>query len=160
MKPYLVAIGIALLPTSAIAVTSSADVVTGFIAAYNQHSVSAMVQYVADDVRWMHISGTKVEVETADKAQFGAAMTDYFETLNNPQASILQMITSGHYVSTVERIAWSADGEQLSQCSIGNFRVQDGKIAEFWYLPAHSCDEQVDVTEVHTVNPEPDETHQ
>ncbi|QYJ85818.1 nuclear transport factor 2 family protein [Shewanella mesophila] len=157
MKPYLVAIGIALLPTSVIAAESSAEVVTGFITAYNQHSVSAMVQYVADDVRWMHISGTKVEVETSDKAQFGAAMTDYFETLNNPQASILQMITSGHYVSTVERIAWSADGEQLSQCSIGNFRIQDGKIAEFWYLPAHACDEPVDIDT--TATPEPDETH-
>ena len=158
MKPYLVAIGIALLPTSAIAADSASEVVTRFITAYNQHSVSAMVQYVADDVRWMHISGTKVEVETSDKAQFGAAMTDYFETLNNPQASILQMITSGHYVSTVERIAWSTDGELLSQCSIGNFRVQDGKIAEFWYLPAHACDELADVDTA--VTPEPDETHQ
>lgn len=160
MKPYLVAIGIALLPIPTIAATSATDVVKGLISAYNQHNVGAMMQYVADDVRWMHISGTKIEVETSDKAQFGAAMTDYFETLDNPQASILQMITSAHYVSTVERVAWIADGEQLSQCSIGNFRVQDGKIVEFWYLPAHACDEVGDIS--HTV-PEvsvPDETQQ
>ncbi len=142
MKPFIIATGIALfsLSTQASADTSSSNVVKQFIAAYNQHSVEAMLQYVADDVQWMHITGNKVEVETASSDQFGAAMTDYFETLNHPKATILQLISSSHYVSTVERVEWSTDGEQLSQCSIGNFRVENGKIAEFWYLPAHSCD--------------------
>ncbi|MCG9697781.1 nuclear transport factor 2 family protein [Shewanella sp. Isolate11] len=141
MKPLIVATGIALFSLSAHADTASSTLVKQFIDAYNQHSVETMVQYVADDVRWMHITGTKVEVETSSKEQFGAAMSDYFETLNNPKATIVELITSAHYVSTVERVEWSTDGEQLSQCSIGNFRVENGKIAEFWYLPAHTCDE-------------------
>ncbi|MCG9754422.1 nuclear transport factor 2 family protein [Shewanella insulae] len=147
MKPYLLAASIALLPISAFADPSATQVVKGFIDAYNQHSVEQMLTHVSDDVRWMHISGSKIEVETSDKAQFGAAMTDYFETLTGAQATILEQIVSSHYVSTVERVTWENDGEQLSQCSIGNFRVQDGKIAEFWYLPAHACDEQFEVTE-------------
>lgn len=141
MKPLLLAASIALLPMSAIATTQSTEVVKSFIDAYNQHSVEQMMQYVTDEVRWMHITGNQVDIETANKDQFGAAMTDYFETLNHPKATILQIIDSSHYVSTVERVSWTHEGEELSQCSIGNFRVQEGKIAEFWYLPAHACDD-------------------
>ncbi|MFV7770187.1 nuclear transport factor 2 family protein [Shewanella marisflavi] len=156
MKPFLLAASIALLPLSASADPSTTQVVKGFIDAYNQHSVEQMLNHVTDDVRWMHISGTNIEVETSDKAQFGAAMTDYFETLTGAQATILQLIDSSHFVSTVERVTWENDGELLSQCSIGNFRVQDGKIAEFWYLPAHACDEQLEMTEEALATPELD----
>ncbi len=142
MKPFIIATSIALFSLSAHAGTESSpsNLVKQFIDAYNQNSVEAMVQYVSDDVRWMHITGNKIEVETSSKDQFGAAMTDYFETLNHPKATIIQSISSAHYVSTVERVEWTTDGEQLSQCSIGNFRIENGKIAEFWYLPAHTCD--------------------
>ncbi|MCE9680305.1 nuclear transport factor 2 family protein [Shewanella sp. AS1] len=140
MKPLLLAGAMALFSLSAQAESQSSSVVRQFIADYNQHSVEAMLQNLTEDVRWMHINGDKVEVETSGKAQFGAAMTDYFATLEQPQADIIEMIASDAYVSIVERVKWQADGEHLSQCSIGNFRIQDGKIAEFWYLPAHSCD--------------------
>ncbi len=158
MKPFILATGIALFSLSAQAGTDipSSNIVKQFIDAYNQHSVEAMMQYVSDDVRWMHISGNKLEVETSSKDQFAAAMTDYFETLNNPKATIIELISSSYYVSSIERVEWSTDGEQLSQCSIGNFRIENDKIAEFWYLPAHSCDSvnlQVDDVEVNEVKP-------
>ncbi|GIU20950.1 hypothetical protein TUM4644_11360 [Shewanella colwelliana] len=142
MKPLLLAAGLSVFPLAAVANTpQTTDVVEAFIGAYNQHSVEQMLQHVVDDVRWMHITGTKIEVETAGKAQFGAAMADYFETLGEANATILSMIHSSHFVSTVERVTWLNEGELLSQCSIGNFRIEGGKIAEFWYLPAHACDD-------------------
>ena len=141
MKPYLLAATLSLLPFTAMANQTSTEIVEGFIAAYNSHDVKQMLQYTSDDVRWMHVTGTKVEVETSSQEEFAAAMADYFETLKDANATILQMIDSGNYVSTVERVTWDNDGEQLSQCSIGNFHIKNGKLAEFWYLPAHACDE-------------------
>ncbi|AQS38420.1 hypothetical protein Sps_03284 [Shewanella psychrophila] len=141
MKPYLLAATLSLLPFTAMANQTASEIVEGFIAAYNTHDVKQMVQYTTDDVRWMHVTGTKVEVETSSQEEFAAAMADYFETLKDANATILKMIDSGHYVSTVERVTWDNDGEQLSQCSIGNFHIKNGKLAEFWYLPAHDCDD-------------------
>lgn len=143
MKPYLLAASLSLLPITAMANQTSTEIVESFIAAYNTHDVKQMVQYTTETVRWMHVTGSKVEVETSSQAEFAAAMADYFETLTDANATILKMIDSGNYVSTVERVTWNNDGEQLSQCSIGNFRIKNGKLAEFWYLPAHACDELV-----------------
>ncbi|WP_299795219.1 nuclear transport factor 2 family protein [uncultured Shewanella sp.] len=141
MRPYLLAASLAFLPLTSLAAQTPTEVVESFIQAYNKHDVELMVQHTSESVRWMHISGTKVEVETSDRTEFGAAMTDYFETLKDARATILKIIDSGNYVSTVERVTWDNDGEQLSQCSIGTFRVKGGKLAEFWYFPAHACDE-------------------
>ena len=143
MKPFLLVATLSVLPFTLSAATTptSSEVVQSFIQAYNQHDVGLMVSHTTDDVTWMHITGKKVEVETSSKAEFGAAMTDYFESLKGANATILDMMESGNYVSTVERVTWDNDGEELSQCSIGTFRGVDGKLAEFWYFPAHSCDE-------------------
>ncbi len=143
MNSYLLAATLSFLPFTAMANQTSTQIVEGFIAAYNTHNVEQMMQYTTKDVRWMHVTGTKVEVETSSRAEFAAAMADYFETLTDANATIIKIIDSGNYVSTVEKVTWNNDGEQLSQCSIGNFRIKNGKLAEFWYLPAHACDDVV-----------------
>lgn len=159
MRPYLLAASLSFLSFTSQAAPTPTEVVESFIQAYNKHDVELMVQHTSETVRWMHITGTKVEVETSDQTEFGAAMTDYFETLKEANATILQIIDSGSYVSTVERVTWDNDGEHLSQCSIGTFRVKDGKLAEFWYFPAHVCDAQVEAetiekTDLPVVEPE------
>lgn len=141
MKSYLFAATLSFLPFTAMANQTSTQIVEDFIAAYNSHNVEQMMQYTTKNVRWMHVTGTKVEVETSTQQEFAAAMADYFDTLTDANATILKIIDSGNYVSTVEKVTWNNDGEQLSQCSIGNFRIKNGKLAEFWYLPAHACDE-------------------
>lgn len=141
MKPFLCAAILSVLPFTLSAAPSSSEVVESFIHAYNQHDVGLMVSHTADNVTWMHVTGKKVKVETSNKTEFGAAMTDYFESLKGANATILDIMESGSYVSTVERVTWDNDGEQLSQCSIGTFKVSEGKLAEFWYFPAHACDE-------------------
>ena len=143
MKPFLLVAILSVLPCSLIAAPTSSEVVQSFIQAYNKHDVGLMVSHTTDDVTWMRITGKKVAVQTSTKAEFGAAMTDYFESLKGASATFLNIIGSGSYVSTVERVTWDNDGEELSQCSIGTFRVKAGKIAELWYFPAHACDELI-----------------
>lgn len=159
MRSHLLAASLTFLSFTSQAAPTPTEVVESFIQAYNKHDVELLVQHTSESVRWMHISGSKVEVETSDRTEFGAAMTDYFETLKDANATIIQIIDSGSYVSTVERVTWDNDGEQLSQCSIGTFKVQAGKLAEFWYFPAHACDaslavETVNKTDLPTVDPE------
>ncbi|NRD75864.1 nuclear transport factor 2 family protein [Shewanella sp. VB17] len=141
MKSFLFVAILSVLPYSLIAAPTSSEVVQSFMQAYNKHDVVGMMSHTNEDLTWMHITGKKIVIETSTKAEFGAAMTDYFESLEGVNATIVKMIESGSYVSTVEKVTWDNDGEELSQCSIGTFRVKTGKIAEFWYFPAHACDE-------------------
>ena len=90
--------------------------------------------------------------ETSSKNELGAAMADYFETLADATATLTQVVSSGNYVSTVEQVTWSHDGELNSQCSIGVYELKQGKINGVWYYPAHACD--VAVLESNIVAPE------
>ncbi|WP_394202311.1 nuclear transport factor 2 family protein [Shewanella waksmanii] len=143
MKLSWMIASLSLLAASVSANESAEQTVRAFINSYNQHSVEQMLQYTTEDVRWMNITGTKVVTETGNQAEFAAAMADYFETLQDAHAVIVDLLVSGPYVSTVEQVTWQHEGEQHSQCAIGNFRVRNGKIVDLWYLPAHACDEVV-----------------
>ncbi|QQX79971.1 nuclear transport factor 2 family protein [Shewanella sp. KX20019] len=124
--------------------TAPVAVVEKFVQAFNDHSVERLLSYTTDSVHWFNLSGTKMLTETSSKNELGAAMADYFATLADAKATLTQVVSSANYVSTVERVTWSDEGELNSQCSIGVYELQQEKINAVWYYPAHVCEPSVD----------------
>ena len=126
------------------ATSASVKVVEQFVQAFNEHSVERLLSYTTDSVHWFNLSGTKMLTETSSKNELGAAMADYFATLADAKATLTQVVSSANYVSTVEKVTWSNEGEMSSQCSLGVYELQQGKINAVWYYPAHACDPSAD----------------
>lgn len=153
MKPqiWLLAIGSVVLTLSSQAGANevqvadvqpkSVQVVKQFIQGFNNHSVEQLLQHTTPNVHWFNLSGTKMDIETSTQQELGAAMTDYFASLSDAKASLRQILVSANYVSTVEEVTWSHDGEQHSQCSLGIYQLAGDKINAVWFYPSHACDE-------------------
>ncbi|ABZ75018.1 conserved hypothetical protein [Shewanella halifaxensis HAW-EB4] len=169
MKPkiWLLAIGSALISVSPLVSASdplpietqqpdSVTVVKQFIQGFNNHSVEQLLQQTTPNVHWFNLSGTKMDVETSTQHELGAAMTDYFAHLTDAKAALRQIVVSANYVSTVEEVTWSHEGELSSQCSLGVYQLSGDKISAIWYYPAHACDETiwVDGSDPEIVQPE------
>lgn len=129
----------------------SVQVVKQFIQGFNNHSVEQLLQQTTENVHWFNLSGAKMDIETSTQHELAAAMSDYFASLNDAKARLRQIVVSANYVSTVEEVTWSHDGEQSSQCSLGVYQLKGNKISAVWYYPAHTCDQ---VTSPQYVEPE------
>ncbi|MCG9730723.1 nuclear transport factor 2 family protein [Shewanella sp. Isolate13] len=134
----------------------SVQVVKQFIQGFNNHSVEQLLQHTTPNVHWFNLSGTKMDIETSTQQELGAAMTDYFASLTDAKASLRQILVSANYVSTVEEVTWSHEGELHSQCSLGIYQLAGDKINAVWFYPSHVCDETpwVEVTSPEIVQPE------
>ncbi|MCL1147392.1 nuclear transport factor 2 family protein [Shewanella marinintestina] len=126
-------------------------VVKQFIEGFNAQSVEQLIQHTTENVHWFNLSGLKMDIETSTQHELAAAMSDYFASLNDAKARLRQIVVSANYVSTVEEVTWSHDGEQSSQCSLGVYQLKGNKISAVWYYPAHTCDQ---VTSPQYVEPE------
>ncbi|MCK8046612.1 nuclear transport factor 2 family protein [Shewanella sp. 1CM18E] len=131
-------------------------VVRQFIQAFNNHSVEQLLKHTTPNIHWSNVSTMKMDIQTSSQNELGAAMTDYFASLNNAKATLRRVTVTGNYVSTVEEVQWSHEGEQSSQCSLGVYQLNGDKINAVWYYPAHACGEQVwqDVAKPEIVQPE------
>ncbi|WP_372872364.1 nuclear transport factor 2 family protein [Shewanella sp.] len=138
MKPAILLAALLSLP--AVAQDSPEAVVREFLAAFNQQNVAQMLAQTNKAVYWNHIKGQKVDTKAETQAEFGAALQDYFESLPGAHADILSMTVSGSYVSILEQVSWTVDGEVNSQCSIGVYELISEKISSIWYYPAHGCE--------------------
>ena len=134
----------------------SVQVVKQFIQGFNNHSVEQLLQQTTENVHWFNLSGVKMDIETASQNELAAAMADYFASLNDAKATLRQIIVSANYVSTVEEVTWSHDGDQSSQCSLGVYQLNGDKISAVWYYPSHACDETpwIEVAAPKIVQPE------
>ncbi|WP_299802337.1 nuclear transport factor 2 family protein [uncultured Shewanella sp.] len=134
----------------------SVQVVKQFIQGFNNHSVEQLLQHTTPNVHWFNLTGTKMDIETSTQQELGAAMTDYFASLTDAKASLRQILVSANYVSTVEEVTWSHDGEQNSQCSLGIYQLAGDKINAVWFYPSHACDETpwIEVATPEIVQPE------
>ncbi|ABV89133.1 nuclear transport factor 2 family protein [Shewanella pealeana] len=168
MKPkiWLLAIGsvfLTLLPSAYAAEPQPLEdqpksvlVVKQFIQGFNNHSVEQLLQHTTPNVHWFNLTGTKMDIETSTQQELGAAMTDYFASLTDAKAKLRQILVSANYVSTVEEVTWSHDGERHSQCSLGIYQLAGDKINAVWYYPSHACDVTpwVEVVSPEIVQPE------
>ena len=143
MKTTLFAAALSVASVSAQANTESAQVVSQFIDAFNQHNVEKMLSHTTDSVHWGHVKGNKMTLEASNQTEFGTAMNDYFQTLPAAKAEIISMMDSGSFVTIVEQISWTNEEQRNTQCSIGVYQLSGDKISTISYYPPHTCEARV-----------------
>lgn len=117
----------------------NAELVKGFIEAFNQHDVDAMLESSAADLRWMSVSGDQVAIQTSTHTELREAMSGYFESTPGARAEIRSISGSGPFVHTVEEAFWSSGGVEKSQCSTAVYELAEQKIRNVWYFPEYPC---------------------
>lgn len=110
-------------------------VVTGLMAAFNEHDADKMRTFWHDDVIWVELSGNQSSVVTSSAQQLYDETVAYFEAFPRVQSSLENLSVNGNYVTGVERPVWEQDGERKSQASVVVYEVIDGKVKRFWYFP-------------------------
>ena len=97
-----------------------------------------MLLMTTHDVRWMSITGDTVSVETSGSDELRLSMQQYFEQRPSSRSVLLDLNTSGRFVTTLER-AGSID--QPGQCATAVYEFAGDLIRNVWYYAAHDCAE-------------------
>lgn len=108
-----------------------------FVAAFNQHDVEAMTQWVTEDVQWHYIQAEQLATETQGKAALSTAMESYFASCSSCKSELIEVSASGNYVTTIEQASWQSQGETQQQRSVAVYQFDDGLIQRVYYFPSH-----------------------
>ncbi|WDI30942.1 nuclear transport factor 2 family protein [Hyphococcus flavus] len=111
------------------------DVVTGLMAAFNDHDADKMREYWHSDVTWIELSGEQSSVVTSSASQLYGELVTYFEAYPSVEATLENISVNGNFVTATERPVWEEGGERQSQASIVVYEIIDGKVKRFWYFP-------------------------
>lgn len=111
------------------------EVVTGLMAAFNDHDAKKMRDYWHSDVTWIEVSGQQTSVVTSSAAQLYSELVTYFDAYPTVSSSLENIAVNGNFVTAVERPVWEEGGERQSQASIVVYEIVDGKVKRFWYFP-------------------------
>jgi len=119
----------------------SIQIVEGYLHAYNQHDIEAMLEYLSDDVKWMSINADQLITETSNQEELRIVLLDYFEKVPTSRSELQQVTLNGHFVNAVEKATWkSKDGEKQEQCAVSVYEIQDQLIKNIWYFNSSQCE--------------------
>ncbi|MCL1142893.1 nuclear transport factor 2 family protein [Shewanella gaetbuli] len=116
------------------------SIVNAFVEAFNQRDPDKMGTFVTNDVVWFDVAKTEMSHQTDSKKQLIRSMQDYFTDANRAHSRVINAISSGQFISTVEQVSWQKGDQWMSQCSIGVYQFKKQKIAAVWYYKSHDCD--------------------
>ena len=111
------------------------NVITGLMAAFNDHDADKMRDYWHSDVTWIELSGEQASPVTTSAMQLHDELVAYFEAYPTVSSSLENITVNGNFVTAVERPVWQEAGERKSQASIVVYEIIDGKVKRFWYYP-------------------------
>jgi ketosteroid isomerase-like protein len=132
---------LAVFPGPTAATPGTEQTVLDYVAAFNRQDVDGMLRLATDKILWLSVSGETVIRETADAQALDAAMRDYFSRHTSSHSTIIQIHSSGSWVTTLERAGHMVDGQLTKgKCSYAMYLLEDGLIGSVWYFPAHDCD--------------------
>ncbi len=125
-----------------VSVSDSVSVPEQFVDAYNQKDTAAMVGMVADDVRYMFISGDQLFTEIKGKAKLTTYLNGFFANSTPSTSEILMHTRSGDFHQMIEKAHFQdKNGQPKSQCSAVVYQTEDQKINNIWYFDSHACPE-------------------
>lgn len=127
--------------TSAANNHAAIDHVASFMQAYNTHDIDAMLTRMTDDVKWLGVADNQLVVETSNKEALRAAMKAHFAAKPDARSKIKGSLALGDTVAVVEQAFHLKNGQNLSQCAMSLYQLQDGLIASITYYPAAPCEE-------------------
>jgi ketosteroid isomerase-like protein len=113
-------------------------VLRAFTEAGNRGDVEAMLGWVEDDVRWLHVAGPAVQVEVEGKANLREWLASYYASTPEARSALGPIAWQGRVATTVETASWrAADGRRRAQAAplVVAFSER-GRIATLWYFPS------------------------
>jgi len=113
------------------------SVLSQFFAAFNAHDPDAMAALAARDIRTTYLDANGNAETVAGASALSAGMAEYFQGLPNVRSEFEILDSAGGQVSILETVFWSGeDGAERSQSAYSVYRIEDGRIAQVWYMPA------------------------
>jgi len=111
------------------------DVVDSLTAAFNRHDVATLDEWVHPNFVWFNVDSTGAHVEVNGLDALRDGLSAYYAALPTVRVVLEGGTEAGPFVSVVERVSWTRDGEVLSQASTAVYEVRDGKVRRVWYYP-------------------------
>lgn len=99
----------AFAPRPAFAVVEHEKRVRDLVDAFNARKPDAMLELVHDDIQWLHVSGTKITLETEGKEALRESMRRYFSSCGSCKSSLEWVQTAGSRVTALERASWTSN---------------------------------------------------
>ena len=93
---------------------------------------------VTDDIRWMSVDGAGISVETGNADELRKAMVEYFEARASSHSQLLDIHSSGPFVTTLEQ---AGSRDRPGECAIAVYEFSGQLIRNVWYYRAHACEE-------------------
>ena len=119
--------------------TLNEGTVNRFVAAFNRHDTTAMLAETTEDIIWYSVDGESQQIETQGQQQLQQTMNRYFNSLPSAQSSLLEMSSSGDFVSSIEKAQWQSKEKLQAQCAVAVYQLNDKKIRRVWYFPPTQC---------------------
>ena len=101
--------------------------------AFNTGNADALVAHVADEVKWMTVTGPLVATEADGKEALRASMLRYFRSIPSARSRIESLMAAGDFVTVHERVTWRAASGEKTQSALAVYKVRDGRILSVWY---------------------------
>lgn len=115
--------------------TAQIERLKAYNGAFNRHDVDAMMSMVSQDIEWLSVEGTTMQVEAQGAAAMRKSMNEYFSVIENPQSSLSGFVVDGPFVAVQETASWGLESERKSQSSLAVYEIENDKVRRVWYYP-------------------------
>lgn len=117
-------------------VKNQAQIVHGYIAAFNARDINAMLEMVTDDLQWLSIDGDKITVEAKSKEVLRTTMVEYFESCVSCRSRLAHTFSTSSRVSGLEVASFETSTGVQEQGSVSLYEFSNGLIKRVYYFPA------------------------
>ncbi len=113
--------------------------VKNYVEAYNLRDLQAMMKHTVENIHWGIVDGDKVMIETKDRKSLTKALKQHFSRARKSHSNLIGISQYGNFVSAIEQVTSTKDGQPRSQCSLSVYQFDERLIEFVWYYPAGDC---------------------
>lgn len=117
----------------------NSQLILDFLDAHNRHDVDEVISFLAEDGRWMRIDEAMPVTGASDREHLAAGLSAYSASQPSVRSFDRDPQTNGKFVSVVEEVQWTGDGNNRQQCALAIYEIDDGAIRRVWYFATQSC---------------------
>ncbi|WP_164118818.1 nuclear transport factor 2 family protein [Sphingorhabdus sp. Alg239-R122] len=109
---------------------------TAYVDAYNSRDLPAMLVLMHDEVQWLSIKGSEVEVFANGKADLAKQMESYLASPMVTTSEIDGSVRDGRFVAVREIARWrDGEGKSRAQSALAVYEIESGLVRRVWYYP-------------------------
>ncbi len=118
------------------AMSSELRTASAYVDAYNSRDLPAMLALMHDEVQWLSVNGSKVDVFANGKADLAGQMESYFASPTATTSEIGGSVRDGRFVAVREIARWiDGKGNLKSQSALAVYEIESGLVRRVWYYP-------------------------